>query len=130
MNRTPYVAKQSKTWFLKSRFYSLYMLRELTSIPVALYALNLMCGLASFVHSADAWQSWVNAQTTTIMLLFTVIAFAAALYHTVTWFQATPKILKIQLGEKFVPEKAIWLTHWIGFGVVALALVILIAYFA
>ena len=36
MSRKPYVAKQSANWYLQNRFFKLYMLRELTSVPVAL----------------------------------------------------------------------------------------------
>ena len=42
MSRKPYVAKQSANWYLQNRFFKLYMLRELTSVPVALAALNLL----------------------------------------------------------------------------------------
>lgn len=130
MSRKPYHAKQPANWFLKQHFYMWYMLRELTSIPVALYALNLMWGLASLVSSEAAWLNWIHAQQHGVMVLLALIALVGAGYHTMTWFQATPKILKIQLGEKFVPEKIIWLAHWAGFAVIALILLGLVAYLA
>ena len=33
-----------------------------------------------------------------------VLAFVAALYHSITWFNLTPKIMPLYIGEDRVPD--------------------------
>ena len=51
MSRKPYVHQQPDNWYMQSRFYKIYMLRELTSVPVTLAALNLFWAIAALAGS-------------------------------------------------------------------------------
>lgn len=127
MNRKPYTAKQPANWYLHNRFFKLYMLRELTSVPVALAALNLFCGLAALAGSFDAWISWVEMQTNPLVVLFNLLAVAAACFNSKTWFEAVPKAMPIQRGEKFVPAAVLVKAGWGAFAAVFAVLVLLVA---
>ena len=55
-------------------------------------------------------------------LMTLTLAFAA--YHSVTWFNLTPKALPVQLGEEFVPGWVIAGAHFAGWA--ALSFIILV----
>ncbi|MCQ9325436.1 MULTISPECIES: hypothetical protein [Neisseria] len=130
MSRKPYTAKQPANWYMQNRFFKLYMLRELTSVPVAFAALNLFCGLASLAGSFDAWAGWVEMQTSPLVVLFNLLAVAAACFNSKTWFEAVPKAMPIQKGEKFVPAAVLVKASWGAFAAVFVVLVLLVAVLA
>ena len=102
----------------------------LTSVPVALAALNLFWGLAALAGSAEAWASWAGAQTHPLMVIFNLIAIAAACFNSKTWFEAIPKAMPIQKGETFVPAQKLIGAAWVAFAVVFVLLVLTVLIFA
>lgn len=128
--RKDYVKVQPANWYRESQFYTLYMLRELTAVPVAFEALNLFWGLASLAGDLSAWQAWVNWQSNALMLVFHALVIVAALYNSATWFAAMPKAMRIQRGEKFVPDGALIGGSWVTLVVILLVLAGLVMYFA
>lgn len=122
MSRKPYVQPQSSDWWVKNPYYRFYMLREATSIPVFLYSLALLAGVFNLTSGRTEFIAWVNWMTTPYMLVFQVIALAAALLHAVTWFQLTPKILVIRLGDKALPGSYVSAAHYAAFVILSLAI--------
>ncbi len=128
--RKPYQKQQPANWYKENKFFSMYMLRELTAVPVALESLNLFFGLANLATNLEKWQSWVALQTNPLMVIFHLIVIVAALYNSKTWFDAVPKAMPIQKGEKFVPEKTLVMGSWFALIVITLVLIALVSYFA
>ena len=58
--------------------------------------------------------------------MFHVLALAFAVYHSVTWFNLTPKALPLQVGADFVPDGVISGAHFAAWGALSLA----VLYFA
>ena len=58
-------------------------------------------------------------------IVFHVLALGFALYHSVTWFNLTPKALPLQIGEDFVPDIVISGAHYAGWGLLSLAVLAL-----
>ena len=123
--RKPYHTTQASNWFMAKPFYKRYMLREVTCIPMALYVLNLMCGVAALATTPEKWLSWIEMQKSPLMVLFCLVTLVASLFNTYTWFETTPKVMKVQQGDKFVPEKTILGAHWAVFAVLAVILIII-----
>ena len=109
--RRPFVRPVPRTWFLRHPAYRAYMLREASSVFVGLFVFNLMVGIVAVNRGPAAWQSWVDLQTHPINLALTVVALAMSAIHTVTWFQATPKVVRIQHGTSFVAARWIIVQH-------------------
>ncbi|MBV7435001.1 fumarate reductase subunit C [Cardiobacteriaceae bacterium TAE3-ERU3] len=131
MKRKPYKKPQPANWYMENTFFKVYMLRELTSVPVALAALNLFWGIAALARpTIDAWHSWLALQTSPLFIIFNIIAIIAALFNSVKWFEAMPKAIRIQKGEKFVPDNLMIMGNWVtfaGISVVMLIVFILLA---
>ena len=57
--------------------------------------------------------------------MFHLLALAFAIYHSVTWFNLTPKALPLQVGEGFVPDWVIAGAHYAAWIVVSSCVLIL-----
>ena len=111
--RKPYVRPMSG-WWLKNPFYVRYMIREATSVFVAIYALVLLAGLWGLVSGETAYNNWLATMSNPVALLFHIIAITAALYHTVTWFNVSPKVAPIlMIGKKRIPDLVITITQYV-----------------
>ncbi len=128
-NRKPYLQQQPANWWLKSRFYRFYMLREATSVPIYLYALVLMWGIFALSQGQAAFGDWLTLMQTPAMMAFHLLVLMAALLHAYTWFDLTPKILVIRLGTFRVPDLWVKLAHYAGFVGISAAMLCLAVLF-
>lgn len=126
MTDTAYRRKLSANWWRSHPWFRLYMLRELTSIPVGLYMLNLIWGLVTLGNGAEAWQGWLEAQSNFVMITLSLLAFAAVCFHMVTWFTIAPKAMPNQIGEIKIPHKTITLAHYAATAVISVVVLIVI----
>lgn len=130
MARKPYQHTQADNWYMSSRFYQWYMLRELTSITTAIAALNLFWGLAALANNLESWQSWLAFQKNPLMILINLLVIIGSLLNSKTWFEAMPKAIKIPKGNGFVEDKLLIGGSWAALGGVTLILIAIVAYFA
>ena len=113
--RKPYSKPMSRFWFLKNKAHVFYMVREATAVFVLMYSLNLMWALAALVKGEAAWNSWLQAMQTPAFIVLHVVAFAAAMLHSITWFGLAPKAFHLQIGENKIPDKPVVLAHYLAF---------------
>ena len=46
------------------------------------------------------------------MIIFQMLALVFSVYHSVIWFNLTPKALPLQVGENFMPGRVIAGLHY------------------
>lgn len=90
-------------WFLERPGYLRFMARELTSFFVAGYLVVLLVTLCSLGGGETAFAGWLQTLSTPGWMAAHVVALAASVWHSVTWFAAVPQAMPIQLGEKRLP---------------------------
>jgi len=103
----PYVRPIPSTWWLKRRVYFLFILRELTSVFIAVYLILFLNLLYQLSLGRQAYEIYLDFLATPGMIVFHVVAFVAALYHTITWFGLLPNIIVVRIGENRVSSKLI-----------------------
>ncbi|MAE59758.1 MAG: fumarate reductase subunit C [Planctomycetaceae bacterium] len=106
-------------WWLKRTSYFLFMMRELTCVFVGGYALFLLM-LVARIGEPDAFAALLEHPGS---LVFHVLALPFVLYHTITWFNVTPKALVIYRGEEKVNPVIIAGANYVGWIVVSVALI-------
>jgi len=111
--RRPHRPTPRRTWFLASREYRAYALREASSVVVALFVLDLAVGLVALHRGPDAWQWWVDLQTRPANLVATALAVVMSLVHAATWFRATPAIIRVRRGRRYVPSAWVVAQHYV-----------------
>ena len=123
MSRRPYKPVMSKTWYLQQPIYRNYMIREMSSVFIGVWTLNLLIGLGKLIQGSETWSQWLALQAHPLMILFSAVTLALALYHSLTWFRAVPQVMRIQIGTSFVPAKLITNAHigaMVGFSAIVL----------
>jgi fumarate reductase subunit C len=102
MKGKEYSRPEPANWWLRKRSYRLFMLRELTAVFVAGYALFLLALLYQASQGQEAFSGFVQGLKSPVSIVLHLIALAMALYHTVTWFNLTPKAMVVWRGEQQV----------------------------
>ena len=107
------------TWWLQRRPYILFMIRELTSVFVAGYCIFLLVLVYKLTQGADVYGNFMAAMKSPISVVLHLITLVFVLYHTITWFNLTPKILVVYRGEERIPKGLVAATFYEGWLVVS-----------
>lgn len=111
--RKPYVREITPNWWRKLGFYRFYMLRESTAVPAVWFSLILIFSLLSLKGGTESWAGFVGFLQNPVVFIINIIALAAALLHTKTWFDLAPKAsIIIVKNQKMAPDpiiKAFWI---------------------
>ena len=125
-NRRPYV-RSMDGWWKRDAYFVSYMVREVTALFVAAYALVLMVGVVRLGQGEAAFTHWLQYLKTPWMLVFHLIVLAVFFYHTWSWFKIMPKTLPIMfVGGKRVQPGTITATGVIASVVACLALLLIV----
>ena len=113
-----YRRRVSVWWWLQNRSYTTFVLRELTSISVACFAVLSLWQLRTLVQGPEAYAHFLARLRTPLFLVLNSMAFLFVLFHTVTWFNLAPKAIVVRLQGRRVPD-------WVVAGLNYLACVLL-----
>ena len=122
-----YYPKLPTTWWLKNPRYFLFMIREVTSVFIAIFLVVLLAELYQLSRGPDAYAAFVERLRSPGWILFHVVALGFALYHSVTWFNLTGVVQVVRMGERQVPPVLVVSGAFAAWG--AVSLVILLWFF-
>ena len=107
------------TWWLKKKGYVIFILRELSAVFVALFALATILQVRAINHGAEAYAEFTEWLASPLVLCLSVVSMAFVLLHAVTWYILAGKVLVVSLGDKRVPASLIVGAHFAGWLVVS-----------
>ena len=122
MSRKPYVREMTSEWIFRHPRYLRYMARELSCLFIGAWTLLMVWGLKALSEGPSAWAAFIELLHSPASIVFHVLALAFAAYHSVTWFNLTPKALPLQLGEDFAPDRVVAGAHFAAWAVVSAGL--------
>jgi fumarate reductase subunit C len=126
MSRMPYVRTIPRVrWFLRHPRYVRYMTREVTCLFIGAYTLLMVWGLRELAQGPEAWEAFLQWIRSPWSVAFHIVALVFSVYHSVTWFNLTPKALPVQRGEAFVPDGVISGAHYAGWALLSIAILFL-----
>ncbi len=121
MSPRPYVRPVSRYgWWLAQPRYVRYMARETSCVLIGAYTGLITVGLWRLSQGQAAWDNFLAAVQTPFGVGFHLLALAFALYHSITWFNVTPRAMPVQIGDTRLPGGVIIAAHytvWIVFSV-------------
>ena len=126
VSRKPYVRAMTFRWIFRHPRYVRYMARELSCLFIGAWTLLMVWGLKQLAEGPAAWAAFLECLKSPASIVFHVLALGFAAYHSITWFNLTPKALPLQLGEEFVPDAVISGAHFGAWAALSLA----VLYFA
>ncbi len=107
----PYTPKMQLSWWWQKPTYFAYIMRELTAVFVAAYAVILLLTLRALSAGEAAWEAWTTTLQSPLSIGFHVVALLFAVYHSITWFMAAPTAIVLNVKGKPVPAKTLILAH-------------------
>ncbi|HEY2931101.1 MAG TPA: hypothetical protein VGK99_05090 [Acidobacteriota bacterium] len=99
-----YYPKMPATWWLRRRSYFFFMLRELSSVFIAVFLLVFLIQIYQLSHGLEAYVAFTRKLASPGWIAFHLVALLFALYHSLTWFYSTAVILPLQIGERKLPR--------------------------
>ena len=105
-------------WWLRKRHYFLYVVREFTALPMAMWLLWLLYD----VKSASAGPTGFQPPRSIGFMVFSAVCLAFATYHSYTFLKLAGVIMHLKVLDKPVPSRVIVLTM---FGLWALASIVI-----
>ena len=94
-------------WWLQNRAYAGFVLRELTSVFVAYFAVLNLWQVRALAQGPEAYGRFLARLQTPLFLALDTVAFLFVLFHAITWFNLAPKAMVVRLSGKRVPDAVI-----------------------
>jgi fumarate reductase subunit C len=111
-------------WWLKKRAYALFMLRDISSVFIAGYCIFLLYVLCRS-REAERFDVWYQSWGSPWSRILHLAALGFAVFHSVTFFNLTPRVLVVFRGEEKLPDSAIAVGHYVLWAVVSLVIIII-----
>ena len=99
-----YRRRVSVWWWLKNPAYALFVVRELTSVAVAYFALLMLWQIRALTAGPAAYAAFLERMRSPAFLALNALALVCLLFHSVTWFNLAPKAIVLRLGGQRVPD--------------------------
>ena len=99
-----YRRRMSVWWWLKNRAYAKFVLRVMTSVFVALFAVLYLWQLRALAQGPDAYARFMARLKTPLFLTVDIVALVFVLFHTITWLNLTPTAMVVRVKGKRVPD--------------------------
>ena len=105
-------------WWTRRRSYTFFMLRELSSVFVAVFVVELLFLVRAVAHGPSAYQGFLDTMANPAMIVLNVVALAFLLLHAVTFANLTPRAMVVRLRGRRVPSRLILAGVYLGWLVV------------
>lgn len=99
-----YRRRVSVWWWLQNRSYTAFVLREITSVFVAFFAVIYLWQIRAIAQGPEAYAQFLARLGTRFFVVLDTVAFLFVLFHAVTWFNLTPKAMVLRIGGKRVAD--------------------------
>lgn len=106
-------------WWTRNRHYFLYVVREFTALPLALWLLWLLY---------DIRQTRITQPTT--FAIFSVFCLPFALYHSYTFLKLAGDILHFKVFDRPISSRLIVFSQFGGWALASLVIGFLLVWFA
>ena len=92
----------SPSWWTRQRNYFLYVLREFTALPMALWLIWLLYEIRRVANGRDYYPP-----RSTAFVVFSAVVLLFSLYHSFTFLKLAGVIIRIKVFDRPVPSRVI-----------------------
>ena len=114
-----YRRRVSLFWWMERRSYLVFILRELSSVFIAWFAIFLLLLIRAVSQGRDDYAAFLNWAANPWVLVLNVIAFVFVLLHAVTWFDLTSRATVVRRGGRRVPRWLIAVGGYVAWALVS-----------
>jgi fumarate reductase subunit C len=101
-------------WWLEKPSYFVFILRELTCLPVAWFAVYLLLLIQAVIDGPAAYEQFMAWSASPWMITLNVVSFALMVFHAITFFDAAPQALVVHLGHTRVSGRLVLIGHYVA----------------
>jgi fumarate reductase subunit C len=94
-------------WWLRRRSYTLFMLRELSSLFVAWFVVYLLLLVRAVARGAAEYQRFLDWSASPWVVVLNVVALAFVAYHAITFVNLTPQAMVVRLRGNRLPPRVL-----------------------
>ena len=105
-------------WWARRRSYALFMLRETSSLFVALFVVELLLLVGAVARGATAYRNLLEVMASPAMIVLNLVALAFVLLHAVTFANLTPRAMIVRVLGRRVPPRVVLAGVYLGWLVV------------
>ncbi len=109
-------------WWLESWPYTKFVLRELTSLGVGYFALITLWQVHALARGPEAYARFTARLASPLFVILDVVALCFVLFHSVTWFNLTPKAMVVRVRGKRAPDSVVIGANYVAWAIVSLVL--------
>ena len=113
-------------WWTRSRHYFLYVVREFTALPLAIWLLWLLVE----IKRAGDGPARYSPHGSAAFVVFSVIALAFSLYHSVTFLSLSGLIIRVKVFDRALPSRLIALAMFGAWAVASVVIGFVLIWFA
>ncbi|OLC13135.1 MAG: hypothetical protein AUH29_13980 [Candidatus Rokubacteria bacterium 13_1_40CM_69_27] len=121
-----YRRRVSVWWWLQTWSYTRFVLRELTSVFVALFAVVLLWHIWALELGPEAYARLLVRLGTPLFVVLHGVAFVFVLFHSITWFNLAPKAMVVRLRGKRMPDWVVVGSNYAAWLVLSLAVAVIL----
>jgi fumarate reductase subunit C len=111
----------SKLWWLRRRSYMLFVLRELSSVFTAWFAVFLLLFVRAVGDDKAAYERFLDWAANPFVVALNVVAVAFVGLHAITWFNLAPNAIVIRMRGRRVPPRMIAMSQYAAWVAVSAA---------
>jgi fumarate reductase subunit C len=100
-----YHPQMPATWWLKKSSYLLFMLRELSSVFIAIFLLVYLTQIYQLTRGPEAYVAFAQKLGSPGWVIFHFLALLFSLFHSITWFQSTAVVMPLKIGVRELPRQ-------------------------
>lgn len=102
-----YRKRVSVWWWLETGSYTGFVLRELSAVAVAFFAVVLIALIRALARGPEAYARLQGRLGSPLVLTVSLIAFLFVVFHAVTWFNLAPTAMVVRVRGKRLPDAVI-----------------------
>jgi len=121
-----YPWRMPREWWIRNRHYAQYIVREFTSVPMALWMLWFLVEIQRVQNGPHGYYPHMSLG----FVIFSVICLAFALYHSVTFLSLAGVIIHVNVGDRPIPSRLIVFTMFGLWAVASVLIAAVLIYFA
>ena len=99
-----YFRRKRIFWWTHKWTHFRFILRELTSLAVAYFAVCLIVLIPAVSTGKESYEALMGLLQHPVLIVVNVVALLLLMYHSITWFNLAPKAMVIRIGKLRIPE--------------------------
>ncbi len=114
-----YRKRVSTYWWLQRWEYLRFVLREVSSVFVAVFVVTTLVQLYALSRGPEAYAGFQTLLKNPFVIALNVVSFLFVVFHSITWFSLSARAMVVRIGGKRVPGALISVSNYAAWLVVS-----------